>query len=120
MLLRQRRIFALLAFCLLAEPPVVGLVAPDSPASVFREGRSLAPAPRLPTTVANWLALPGRPTPTLKTTSGLREKMIRLHIDLSKPLFTDGDGIWWMPVERYFVCRPGQYPHGLSGDEVGR
>ncbi len=30
------------------------------------------------------------------------------------------DEVWWMPVERYLVCRPGQHLHGLSGDEVGR
>ncbi len=36
-------------------------------------------------------------------------------IDRIKP-----DEVWWTPVERYLVCRPGQYPHGLSGDEVGR
>jgi alginate O-acetyltransferase complex protein AlgJ len=36
-------------------------------------------------------------------------------IDRIKP-----DEVWWMPVERYLVCRPGQYPRGLNGDEVGR
>jgi hypothetical protein len=36
-------------------------------------------------------------------------------IDKIKP-----DEVWWTPVERYLVCRPEQYPRGLSEDEVGR
>src|ERR1700722_7832754 len=93
MLLRHRRIFALLAFCMLAAPLVVGLVAPDSPASVFREGRSLAPAPRLPTTGASWLALPAAVDAYLKDHFGLRQKLITAHRELTKPLFTDGNGM---------------------------
>jgi hypothetical protein len=30
------------------------------------------------------------------------------------------DEVWWMPVERYLICRPGQHPHGLGGVEAGR
>lgn len=93
MLLRHRRIFALLAFCLLAAPFVVGLVAPDSPASVFREGRSLAPAPRLPTTGASWPALPAAVDAYLRDHFGLRGKLITAHRELTKPLFTDGNGM---------------------------
>jgi alginate O-acetyltransferase complex protein AlgJ len=91
MLLRHRRIFALVAFCLLAAPLVVGLVAPDSPASVFREGRSLAPAPRLPTTGASWLALPAVADAYLKDHFGLRQKLITAHRELTKPMLGFGN-----------------------------
>ena len=93
MLLRRRRIFALVAFGLLATPLVVGLVAPDSPASVLKEGRLPAPAPRPPMTRASWLALPGAVDAYVRDHFGLREKMLRLHKDLTKPIFTDGDGM---------------------------
>ena len=91
MLLRHRRIFALLAFCLLAAPLVVGLVAPDSPATVLREGRSLAPAPRLPTTGASWLALPAAVDAYLKDHFGLRQKLITAHRELTKPMLGFGN-----------------------------
>src|SRR5271155_4338610 len=91
MLLRHRRIFALLAFCLLAAPLVVGLVAPDSPASVFREGRSLAPAPRLPTTQVGWLALPAAVDAYLKDHFGLRRALITAHRELTKPMLGFGN-----------------------------
>jgi hypothetical protein len=71
MLPRYRRILGPLAFCLLAAPLVVGFVAPDSPASVFREGRSLAPAPRVPTTGASGLALPAAVNAYVKDHFGL-------------------------------------------------
>jgi alginate O-acetyltransferase complex protein AlgJ len=85
MLLRYRRIFALVAFFALATPLVVGLVAPDSPATVLKEGRSLAPAPRPPTTGTSWLALPAAVDAYLKDHFGLREMMITAHRDLTKP-----------------------------------
>jgi alginate O-acetyltransferase complex protein AlgJ len=91
MLLRHRRIFALLAFCLLAAPLVVGLVAPDSPASVFREGRSLAPAPRLPMTGASWLTLPAAVDAYLKDHFGLRQTLIAAHRELTKPMLGFGN-----------------------------
>src|ERR1700691_65693 len=91
MLLRHRRIFALLAFCVLAAPLVVGLVAPDSPASVFREGRSLAPAPRLPMTGANWLTLPAAVDAYLNDHFGLRERLITAHRELTKPMLGFGN-----------------------------
>ncbi len=92
MLLRHRRIFALVAYCLLAAPLGAGLVAPDSPASILKEGRYPAAAPQPPTTKASWLALPGAVDAYVRDHFGLREKMIRLHKDLTKP-FTDGDGM---------------------------
>src|ERR1700729_1692997 len=91
MLLRHRRIFALVAFCLLAAPLVVGLVAPDSPASVFREGRSLARAPRLPTTGSSWLALPAAVDAYLKDHFGLRQTLITAHRELTKPMLGFGN-----------------------------
>ena len=91
MILRHRRIFALLAFCLLAAPLVVGLVAPDSPATVFKEGRSLAPAPRLPLTGASWLALPAAVDAYLKDHFGLRQKLITAHRELTKPMLGFGN-----------------------------
>ena len=91
MILRHRRIFALLAFCLLAAPLVVGLVAPDSPATVFKEGRSLAPAPRLPLTGVSWLALPAAVDAYLKDHFGLRQKLITAHRELTKPMLGFGN-----------------------------
>ena len=91
MLLRHRRIFALVAFCLLAAPLVVGLVAPDSPATVFREGRSLAPAPRPPTTWGNLLALPAAADAYLKDHFGLRDTLITAHRELTRPTLAFGN-----------------------------
>ena len=90
MLRRSRRMFAVLAFALLAIPLLVGLIAPDSPASVLREGRRLAPAPRLPETGADWLALPGSLDAYLKDHFGLRFAMIRAHRQLSKAVLDPG------------------------------
>jgi alginate O-acetyltransferase complex protein AlgJ len=108
MLLRHRRIFALLAFCLLAAPLVVGLIAPDSPASVFREGRSLAPAPHLPTTGASWLALPAAVDAYLKDHFGLRQKLITAHRELTKPMLGFGnDSVLVGPNGRMFFLGEG-------------
>jgi hypothetical protein len=91
MLLGWRRYFALATFLLLATPLVVGLVAPDSPATVLKEGRRLAPAPRLPATGADWLALPAEFDAYLNDHFGLRQAMIRAHKDLTKPMLGLGD-----------------------------
>ena len=72
MLACHRRIFALVAFLVLATPLVVGLVRPDSPAAILKEGRSLAPAPRMPGSSAGWLALPGQVDAYLRDHFGLR------------------------------------------------
>ena len=85
MLLRHRRIFALAAFFALATPLVVGLVAPDGPATVLKEGRSLAPAPWPPTTGTSSLALPAAVDAYLKDHFGLREMLITAHRELTKP-----------------------------------
>ncbi len=90
MLKRRRRYFAVLALLLIATPLVVGLVAPDSPATVLKEGRRLAPAPRIPATGADWLALPAEFDAYLKDHFGLREAMIRAHKDLTRPMLGMG------------------------------
>jgi alginate O-acetyltransferase complex protein AlgJ len=93
MLRRYRRLFVLLAFGLLATPLVFGIVKPDSAASIQKEGRNPAPAPKAPDSPGDWLGLPKQVDAYLKDRFGLREKMIRLHKDLTKPLFRDGNGI---------------------------
>ena len=86
MLRRYRRYFALLAFGFLATPLVVGIIKPDSPNTILKEGRYLAPAPKAPATGGDWFTLPREVDAYLKDRFGLREKMIRLHKDLTKPL----------------------------------
>jgi alginate O-acetyltransferase complex protein AlgJ len=93
MLRGHRRFFALAAFLLLATPLVVGLVKPDSVASILKEGRNPALAPKSPDNPGDWLTLPRQVDAYLKDSFGLREKMIRLHKDLTKPLFGDPSGI---------------------------
>ena len=86
MLKRYRRYFAVLAFGLLATPLVVGLVRPDSPELILKEGRMLASAPQAP---LNWDALtafPGRADAWLKDHFGLRQTMIHTQRDLSHPV----------------------------------
>ena len=91
MLVRHRRMFAVVAFFVLAAPLVVGLVAPDSPATVLREARFLAPAPRLPVTTADWLALPAAVDAYLKDHFGLRQMLITAHRELTKPMLGFGN-----------------------------
>jgi hypothetical protein len=87
---RRRRYFAVVAATLIAAPLVIGLVAPDSPANVLKEGRRLAPAPGLPETAAEWLALPAALDAYLKDHFGLRQALIRAHKDLTKPMLGTG------------------------------
>jgi alginate O-acetyltransferase complex protein AlgJ len=93
MLRRHRRFSALAVFLLLAAPLVVGLVKPDSAASILKEGRNPTPAPSAPDSPGDWLTLPKEIDAYLKDHFGLREKMIRLHKDLTKPLFGDSNTI---------------------------
>ena len=87
MLRRHRRLFALLGFLLLATPLVWGMVLPDSPELIFKEGRRLAPAPSAPAALTDWVGLPGEVDAFLKDHFGLRHAMIKLHKDLSHPVF---------------------------------
>jgi alginate O-acetyltransferase complex protein AlgJ len=86
MLFCYRRWFAALSFLMLATPLVWGMVLPDSPEFILKEGRRLAPPPRAAATLAGWLALPGQIDDYLKDHFGLRYAMIRLHKDLTHPV----------------------------------
>lgn len=86
MLRPHRRYFALAAFLLLATPLVVGLVNPDGAASIMKEGRNPAPAPKPPDGPSDWLTLPKQIDAYLNDRFGLRERMIRLHRDLTHPV----------------------------------
>jgi len=85
-LLRHRRFFALLSFLLIATPLVWGMVLPDSPDLVAKEGRRLAPPPAAPDGLAGWIKLPGEVDAYLKARLCLRHAMIRLHKDLTNPV----------------------------------
>ena len=91
MLLRWRRYFAVLTFLLLATPLAVGIIRPDGPAAILREGRSLAPAPGMPESSAGWLALPREVDAYLRDHFGLRQALIRAHKDLTKPMLGFGN-----------------------------
>jgi alginate O-acetyltransferase complex protein AlgJ len=91
MLLRWRRYFAVLTLLLLATPLAVGIVRPDPPAAILKEGRYLAPAPKAPVTPADWLAFPGRIDSFLADHFGLRQVLIRARKDLTKPLLGFGN-----------------------------
>jgi hypothetical protein len=92
MLRRWRRPFAVLAFLALATPLVAGFLWPDSPAAVLKEGRRLARAPAVPTTVAAWFTLPNALDAYLGDHFGLRQALIRAHHELTKPLLGMGEG----------------------------
>ena len=90
MLLRYRRYFAALSLLMLATPLLWGMVRPDSPELIFKEGRRLAPMPSPPDALAGWAALPGQIDAYLKDHFGLRHTMIQLHKDLTKPMLGFG------------------------------
>ena len=91
MLLGWRRYFAIVAFLLLATPLIVGLVRPDGPAAVLKEGRSLAPAPRMPESSAAWIVLPKKVDDYLRDHFGLRQALITAHRELTKPMLGLGN-----------------------------
>jgi len=87
MLPRYRRWFAGLILLLIATPLVWGVVRPDGPDFILKEGRRAAGAPRAPASPKEWLALPAGIDAYLKDHFGLRYAMIRLHKDLTRPVF---------------------------------
>src|SRR6185312_17444413 len=87
MLLRHRRMFSVVSFVLLAAQLAFGIVRPDSPALILKEGRYPAPAPARPDGPGDWLKLPKQIDAYLSDHFGLRERMIRLHRDLTHPVF---------------------------------
>ncbi len=90
MIASRRRYFAPAAAILIAAPLIIGLIAPDSPSAVLKEGRRLAPAPGWPASGAEWLGLPAALDAYLKDHFGLRQAMIRAHKDLTKPMLGAG------------------------------
>ena len=93
MLIPQRRYFALLSFILLATPLVAGIAAPDDADWILKEARQVAPAPAAPRSLEAMVALPAKVDAYLKDHFGLRQKMIRLHKDLAKPLFFEANNV---------------------------
>ena len=84
MLRRYRRLFAVAAFLLLATPLAMGILRPDSPELIYKEGRRLAPQPAAPDGLEAWMALPGQIDAYLKDHFGFRHLMIQLHKDLTR------------------------------------
>ncbi len=91
MLRRYRRYLALLAFGLLATPLVVGIVRPDGPEAILKEGRYLTPAPQAPASGEDWLILPRSIDAYLRDHFGLRQALIRAHKDVTRPLLGLGN-----------------------------
>jgi alginate O-acetyltransferase complex protein AlgJ len=90
MLLRWRRCLVVPMFLLLAAPLILGIVWPDGPAAVLKEGRVPTPTPQIPESSAAWLALPGQIDAYLRDRFGLRHALIRAHKDLTKPMLGFG------------------------------
>jgi alginate O-acetyltransferase complex protein AlgJ len=86
MLLRYRRVYFVVTFTLLATPLIMGLVRPDSPELVYKEGRSLEPWPGMPAGLAQLSALPAQMDSYLNDHFGLRHAMIKLHQYLNYPV----------------------------------
>jgi alginate O-acetyltransferase complex protein AlgJ len=91
MLTRGRGHFSVVAFILVAAPLVVGLVRPDSPQAILKEGRRLAPIPAAPDAPGDWLKLPQAIDAYLKDHFGLRDALITAHRELTKPMLGFGD-----------------------------
>jgi alginate O-acetyltransferase complex protein AlgJ len=91
MITHWRRYFAIPTFLLLATPLAVGIIRPDGPAAILKEGRFLAPAPRMPVSSAGWFSLPKEVDAYLRDHFGLRQALIRAHKDLTKPMLGFGN-----------------------------
>lgn len=79
---RYRRWTAILVFLVLATPLVVGVVHPDDPAAIFKEGRKPTPVPN-PHTFTDWMWFPVAVDIYLRDHFGLRQAMIALYHDLT-------------------------------------
>jgi|SRR5271165_148287 len=93
MLRRHRRFFAVLGFLLIATPLIWGMLLPDSPDLILKEGRRPATSPTAPESLAGYAAFPGQVDAYLKDHFGLRHAMIRLHKDLAKPVLFKGNNV---------------------------
>jgi alginate O-acetyltransferase complex protein AlgJ len=87
LLWRFRRWIAILAFLALAAPPVMGVVRPDDPATIFKEGRKPA-APPNPHTFTDWMWFPASVDAYLRDHFGLRQAMIDLYHYLTDSVST--------------------------------
>jgi alginate O-acetyltransferase complex protein AlgJ len=85
MLSRGRRWYAIAAILLLATPLVVGMIEPDDPAMILKEGRNPWPAPRL-RSFTDWLWFPRCLDAYLTDHFGLRQAMIHLYRDVTDPI----------------------------------
>ena len=92
MLIGHRRYFAALAFLVLAAPLAVGVVLPDSAASVLKEGRRPAPAPGVPASLTELAGWPGAADAYLKDRFGLRQALLHAYRELTRPMFGFGGG----------------------------
>jgi hypothetical protein len=72
---------------------VSGIAMPDNADWILKEARQAAPAPAAPRSLEAMLALPPKVDAYLKDHFGLRQKMIRLHKDLAKPLFFETNNV---------------------------
>jgi hypothetical protein len=79
------------AFPLLAIPLVAGLAWPDSPDWILKEARKPTPAPVPPRDLRALIAFPEQVDAYLRDHFGVRQKMIRLHKDLTKPVLFQGN-----------------------------
>ena len=85
MLSRGRRWYAIAAVLLLATPLVMGVIEPDDPTMILKEGRNPWPAPRL-RSFTDWLWFPRCLDAYLTDHFGLRQAMIHLYRDVTDPI----------------------------------
>ena len=93
MLPRYRRFFAVLSFLLLATPLVWGMVLPDSPDLILKEGRRLAAPPAAPMSWDGLRTFPKQVDAYLQDHFGLRHRMINTHKDLSHPVLMGNESV---------------------------